>query len=47
VPNVQDEPRPQLARGVLLGARPVTAEGVGSSDWFGSFVKQAAPSVEE
>ena len=38
VPNVQDEPRPQLARSVLLGARSVTAVVVGSSDWFGSVV---------
>jgi len=31
LPNVQDEPRPQLARSVLLGARSVTAVVVGSS----------------
>jgi hypothetical protein len=29
-PNVQDEPRPWLARAVLLGARIVTAMVVGS-----------------
>ena len=38
LPNVQDEPRPQLARSVLLGARSVTAVVVGSGDWFGSVV---------
>ena len=37
-PNVQDEPRPQLARLVLLGARGVTAVVVGSGAWFGSVV---------
>jgi hypothetical protein len=31
LPNVQDEPRPWLARLVLLGARDVTAVVVGSS----------------
>ena len=36
VPNVQDEPRPQLARSVLLGARSVTAVVVGSSAWLAS-----------
>ena len=35
LPNVQDEPRPQLARLVLLGARGVTAVVVGSSAWLG------------
>lgn len=35
-PNVQDEPRPWLARAVLLGARIVTAMVVGSSALFGS-----------
>src|SRR5687767_9272468 len=30
LPNVQDEPRPWLARAVLLGARVVTAMVVGS-----------------
>jgi len=35
-PNVQDEPRPWLARFVRLGARSVTAMVVGSSDWLGS-----------
>ena len=30
LPNVQDEPRPWLARAVLLGARIVTAMVVGS-----------------
>ena len=38
LPNVQDEPRPQLARSVLLGARSVTAVVVGSSAWLGSVV---------
>ena len=37
LPNVKDEPRPWLARLVLLGARGVTAKVVGSSDWFGSW----------
>jgi hypothetical protein len=36
VPNVKDEPRPWLARLVLLGARDVPAMVVGSSAWFGS-----------
>src|SRR5688572_27919538 len=40
LPNVQDEPRPWLARLVLLGARDVTAMVVGSGallgvDWWG------------
>jgi hypothetical protein len=34
-PNVQDEPRPWLARLVLLGARDVTAMVVGSGALFG------------
>ena len=38
LPNDQDEPRPQPARLVLLGARGVTAVGVGSSAWLGIFV---------
>jgi len=37
LPNVQDEPRPWLARLVLLGARDVTAMVVGSGAWFGFF----------
>jgi len=36
--NVQDEPRPCLARPVLLGAQGVTDRVVGSGDWFGSVV---------
>ena len=39
LPNVQDEPRPWLARSVRLGARSVTAKVVGSSVWFGSVRK--------
>jgi hypothetical protein len=35
LPNVQDEPRPRLARLVLLGARDVTAVVVGSGGLFG------------
>jgi hypothetical protein len=35
-PNVQDEPRPWLARLVLLGARDVTAMVVGSGGLFGT-----------
>jgi len=38
MPNVQDEPRPCLARPVLLGAQGVTDRVVGSSDWLGSVV---------
>jgi hypothetical protein len=38
LPNVQDEPRPQLARSVRLGARSVTAVVVGSGAWLGSVV---------
>jgi len=38
LPNVQDEPRPQLARKVRLGAHSVTAVVVGSSAWLGSVV---------
>jgi hypothetical protein len=34
-PNVQDEPRPWLARAVLLGARIVTAMVVGSGALLG------------
>src|ERR1044071_8924100 len=37
LPNVQDEPRPWLARAVLLGARIVTAMVVGSGALFGFF----------
>jgi hypothetical protein len=36
-PNVQDEPRPWLARAVLLGARIVTAMVVGSGALLGRF----------
>src|SRR5215207_5145717 len=35
LPNVQDEPRPWLARAVLLGARTVTAMVVGSGALLG------------
>src|SRR5687768_16082682 len=35
LPNVQDEPRPWLARAVLLGARVVTAMVVGSGALLG------------
>src|SRR5687767_2655299 len=35
LPNVQDEPRPWLARSVLLGARIVTAMVVGSGALLG------------
>jgi hypothetical protein len=35
LPNVQDEPRPWLARAVLLGARDVTAMVVGSGALLG------------
>jgi hypothetical protein len=35
LPNVQDEPRPRLARAVLLGARIVTAVVVGSGALLG------------
>ena len=34
-PNVKDEPRPWLARAVLLGARIVTAMVVGSGALLG------------
>jgi hypothetical protein len=37
LPNVQDEPRPWLARAVLLGARIVTAMVVGSGALLGRF----------
>jgi len=37
LPNVQDEPRPWLARLVLLGARGVTAMVVGSGVLFGDW----------
>jgi hypothetical protein len=37
LPNVQDEPRPWLARLVLLGARGVTAMVVGSGVLLGFF----------
>src|SRR5262245_51391793 len=37
-PNVQDEPRPWLARAVLLGARIVTAMVVGSGALLGLFI---------
>src|SRR5215204_7771110 len=36
LPNVKDEPRPGLARAVLLGARVVTAPVVGSGALFGA-----------
>src|SRR5215204_6294773 len=36
--NVQDEPRPWLARAVLLGARIVTAMVVGSGALLGLFM---------
>jgi hypothetical protein len=36
LPNVQDEPPPQPARLVLLGARDVTAVVVGSGGLFGT-----------
>src|SRR5437762_7885649 len=38
LPNVQDEPRPWLARLVLLGARDVTAMVVGSGALLGFLV---------
>jgi len=38
LPNVKDEPRPWLARLVLLGAQGVTARVVGSSAWLGGFL---------
>ena len=37
MPNVQDEPRPWLARALLLGARIVTAMVVGSGALLGLF----------
>ena len=37
LPNVQDEPRPWLARAVLLGARIVTTMVVGSSALLGAW----------
>lgn len=37
LPNVQGEPRPYMARSVLLGARFVTCMVVGSTAWLGSF----------
>jgi hypothetical protein len=40
-PNVQDEPRPWLARAVLLGARIVTAMVVGSGALLGIFLRLA------
>jgi hypothetical protein len=42
LPNVQDEPRPWLARLVLLGARGVTAMVVGSGVLFGFFFIRTA-----
>jgi hypothetical protein len=44
LPNVQDEPRPWLARAVLLGARIVTAMVVGSGAWLAFFLFRAAMS---
>ena len=38
MPNVQDEPRPGLARLVLLGARGVTVPVVGSGALLGVWV---------
>jgi hypothetical protein len=38
-PNVQDEPRPWLARAVLLGARIVTAMVVGSGVLLARFME--------
>ena len=38
LPNAQAEPRPYMARVVLLGARTVTCMVVGSSAWFGVLV---------
>src|SRR5215216_2163552 len=38
LPNVQDEPRPWLARLVLLGARAVTAMVVGSGALLAGFL---------
>ena len=38
LPNVQDEPRPCLARPVRLGAQGVTDRVVGSGAWLGSVV---------
>jgi len=37
LPNVLDEPHGYLARSVLLGARSVTSNRVGSSALLGSF----------
>jgi len=45
LPNVKDEPRPCLARLVLLGARGVTDRVVGSGAWFGSVVFQDSGKV--
>ena len=42
VPNVKDEPRPWLARLVLLGAQGVTAKVVGSSAWLGGYAALVA-----
>src|ERR1043166_1713463 len=42
--NVQDEPRPQPARLVLLGARDVTDVVVGSSAWLGIY-RVGLPSI--
>src|SRR5688572_22399814 len=49
LPNVQDEPRPWLARAVLLGARIVTAMVVGSGAllgrlWFESIAEISSTS---
>src|SRR5688572_23860121 len=46
LPNVQDEPRPWLARAVLLGARIVTAMVVGSGALLGRFGFTAPSRVE-
>ena len=46
-PNVQDEPRPRLARAVLLGARIVTAVVVGSGALLGGMDRwQSMPFIE-
>src|SRR5687768_16012994 len=44
LPNVQDEPRPWLARLVLLGARDVTAMVVGSGALLGGLGSIGGPS---
>jgi hypothetical protein len=45
LPNVKDEPRPGLARAVLLGARVVTAPVVGSGALLGGFESDGRASV--